>query len=164
MFFIKNKKTGEYWHESDGWVDVKQYRAKYKESPIYLPRNGELIEDAPSVGFYKLFQGQRDHKDIILDVEKGIGSYVIIQAEGYEQFRERAKKIGIEFGYQLGDCRNCSPRWTERDDEELEPDYESLDEITMGGKPLKFRRSAPSREMFSGFVHYLNGKIKYFCK
>lgn len=160
MFVIKNKKTGEYWSLSNGWCE-KPSRTKFNDKTKIgdLPRFGEWEDDIQLPGFYVIYQGQRDHGKLILDPEKGIGSCVVIEAHGPDELAEIAGRIGLRPGYEEQDCQVCPPRWTIPTGD---PGFLDRKSVRVNDIPLKFTKKAPAKSDYSGFVHFLNGLIKYF--
>lgn len=85
----------------------------------------------------------------IINEERGITEYVIVEAHSHDDANGRAESIGLYFdGY--GDCECCGNRWSEQ------YSYDSGTEIPeIYGKPA-------SQYEYPGSVaiHYLNGVLE----
>lgn len=101
--------------------------------------------------FYTFVQNNSGGSFAIND-DKGIGKYVIIEAESYIEANRRAEEIGLYFDGD-GDCPCCGDRWSEQYDESDADDVPSV-----YGTPLADVERWPAGT--SAFIHYCDGRIE----
>lgn len=97
--------------------------------------------------------------DFIVEVDKGIAEWVIVEADNSVEANERAEDIGIYFhGCSYGkDCSCCGDRWSEiYEEEEGTEEPKIYDE-----SPEKYKKSMYGRKK-TVVVHYKNGETKVF--
>jgi hypothetical protein len=94
------------------------------------------------------------------DKHKGIGYFVIIEADNADDANRRAEDIGLYFdGCDNGeDCQCCGDRWymAEEDDGKDTPLIYGEDAFSKSTKRIESRK----KHDCYGFVHYKSGEIK----
>lgn len=88
----------------------------------------------------------------VVDATRGIGHYVVVEANTIEQAVERAESIGLYFDGE-GDCSCCGSRW-----------YSPWSEDECSEKPLVYGKDALTYNFGITnwdivFVHYADGKV-----
>lgn len=102
------------------------------------------------------------------DAERGIGHFVIIEADSASEADERAERIGLYFddydedGNFSRDCECCGARWS--------PAWGEGSEVPeVYARKIKNGKIAPSdysdwkwMEGPEGFIHYRDGRVEAF--
>lgn len=103
-FFIKNKKTGEYWSEKYGWLGPNRdqssktwtkYGEDVKSGIFVLPRNGEWEQIVAPAYFYYFRQSADSVKFIRYHRGRGVACNVIIQADDLRSAYKKAAELGL---------------------------------------------------------------------
>ena len=91
------------------------------------------------------------------DKDRGIGHYVIVEAENLDEATEKAERIGLYFDGS-GDCSCCGNRWYEPWEEGTETPMHYGKEI----ETYKDQWGRVSPETDGIFVHYKNGVVEFY--
>lgn len=105
-------------------------------------------------------------RNVEVELERGIGEWVIIEAENPEDANMRAEKIGLYFdGVEKGiDCSCCGDRFDRAKDgcgNVEESQFPAIYGIPVENYKFKldcYRNRNPQR----AFVHYIDGTIKWY--
>ncbi len=89
-----------------------------------------------------------------IDHDRGISSYVIIEADDQESAVSKGEGLGMVF--YGNECECCGSRWSYPMEEHPEPRV--YDEMITEFVPSSTR----ARYGFSGYVHYADGRIEPF--
>ena len=95
------------------------------------------------------FRQNNSGGSFVVDLERGLGYMVCIEAENAEKACERAREIGIYFDGR-GDCSCCGPRWSEVDDDDALP-YPGYQGLTLWAHKSFWVEPA--------FIHFAGGEI-----
>ena len=94
----------------------------------------------------------------------GIGTFVIVEADDYNEANERAKDIGLYFDgvYKGIDCECCGDRWCPIHEWEKPDNVPSIYDTPLKLRPSKRKISHKgwgSLDVALVFVHYKDGSI-----
>jgi hypothetical protein len=93
------------------------------------------------------------------DRERGIGEYVIVEAESADAANDKAERIGLYFDGD-GDCSCCGDRWSSQWDYRGGSKVPSVyGDAVSSGNVEGYRTPAGFP---TGFVHYADGRIEGF--
>lgn len=168
-FFIKNKKTGEYWSEKKGWLKPDrgaEERTKHndtsKQLVSALPRHGEW-EEIRTPRFYYYFRQSPDVKFVRYHRGRGVACNVIIEAESTSDALKKARLLQIPI-------ENSPDGQSYLTSDNV--DYNRWGYISRGLSPMikyveikgDHFKEVPQKpnERNHGYIHYLDGSFKFF--